>query len=377
MIERKLKSVLARWLFRNKVLIIYGARQVGKTTLVKSLLAENDSPDAYYNCEIPSVREVLTSQEPSLLRREFGNHRLIVLDEAQFVPDIGRVLKIIVDHLPDVQIVATGSSSFELAQHTSEPLTGRALTFTLFPLSYEELGQLYRPSERKAQLDTWLRYGSYPEIAQASAVDAKLLLDDLAAKYLYKDVFTFENLKRPDIIHQLLQLLAFQMSTEVSYHELANTLKINERTVSRYIDLLEKSFVIFRLPALSRNLRKEISKKKKIYFYDVGIRNSIIRQYQPVQFRPDQGALWENFLIVERMKYLQVRLSYPNQYFWRTHDQQEIDYLEESDGQLHGYEFKWQMKRKKIPPAFAQAYPNAQLHWIDTSNFEEFLLDVE
>jgi len=376
MIQRQLQAVVNRWLFRGKVIILYGARQVGKTTLAKVLLREHGGDaNAYYNCEIPSVRQVLEQQEPELLRREFGSHRLIVLDEAQYIPNIGQILKVIADHLPEVQIIATGSSSFELAQRTGEPLTGRALTFTLYPFSYEELGQLHRPSERSGLLENWLRFGTYPEIVQASQEDTKFLLDDLTARYLYKDIFVFENIRKADIVHQLLQLLAFQIGNEVSIHELALKLKVNERTVSRYIDLLEKAFVIFRLPAFSRNLRKEVSKKKKIYFYDLGVRNSIIQQYQPLKGRVDRGALWENFLVAERTKYLHARLRFPKQYFWRTHDQQELDYLEEADGQLHGYEFKWNPKKAKAPAAFAKAYPRAEVQLLHQQNFEPFLLD--
>ena len=375
MIERQLQTVINRWLFRKKVIIIYGARQVGKTTLAKTLLRQHGSDqNAYYNCEIPSVRRVLEQQEPGLLRREFGQHRLIVLDEAQYIPNIGQILKIIADHLPEVQIVATGSSSFELAQRTGESLTGRALTFTLYPLSYEELDQLYRSSERAGLLENWLRFGTYPEVVQASSEDTKFLLDDLTARYLYKDIFIFENIRKADVVHQLLQLLAFQIGSEVSIHELALKLKVNERTVSRYIGLLEKAFVIFRLPAFSRNLRKEVSKKKKIYFFDLGVRNSIIQQYQPLKDRADRGALWENFLVAERMKYLHARLQFPKQYFWRTHDQQELDYLEEADGQLHGYEFKWNPKKAKAPAAFAKAYPEAVVQVLHQQNFEDFLL---
>jgi len=376
MIQRQLQAVVNRWLFRGKVIILYGARQVGKTTLAKVLLREHGGDaNAYYNCEIPSVRQVLEQQEPELLRREFGTHRLIVLDEAQYIPNIGQILKVIADHLPEVQIIATGYSSFELAQRTGEPLTGRALTFTLYPFSYEELGQLHRPSERLGLLENWLRFGTYPEIIQASQEDTKFLLDDLTARYLYKDIFVFENIRKADIVHQLLQLLAFQIGNEVSIHELALKLKVNESTVSRYIDLLEKAFVIFRLPAFSRNLRKEVSKKKKIYFYDLGVRNSIIQQYQPLKGRVDRGALWENFLVAERTKYLHARLRFPKQYFWRTHDQQELDYLEEADGQLHGYEFKWNPKKAKAPVAFAKAYPKAEVQVLHQQNFEPFLLD--
>ncbi len=376
MVQRQLQAVVNRWLFRGKIVILYGARQVGKTTLAKVLLREHGGDlNAYYNCEIPSVRQVLEQQEPELRRREFGAHRLIVLDEAQYIPNIGQKLKVIADHLPEVQIIATGSSSFELAQRTGEPLTGRALTFTLFPFSYEELGQLHRPSERSGLLESWLRFGTYPEVVQASQEDTRFLLDDLTARYLYKDIFVFENIRKADIVHQLLQLLAFQIGSEVSIHELALKLKVNERTVSRYIDLLEKAFVIFRLPAFSRNLRKEVSKRKKIYFYDLGIRNSIIQQYQPLRGRADRGALWESFLVAERMKYLHARLQFPRQYFWRTHDQQELDYLEEADGQLHGYEFKWNPKKAKPPIAFAKAYPKAEVQVLHRQNFEPFLLD--
>lgn len=376
MIQRQLQAVVDRWLFRGKIIILYGARQVGKTTLAKTLLREHGGDlNAYYNCEIPSVRQVLEQQEPELLRREFGKHRLIVLDEAQYIPNIGQILKVIADHLPEVQIVATGSSSFELAQRTGEPLTGRALTFTLYPFSYEELGQLHRPSERSGLLESWLRFGTYPEVVQASQEDTRFLLDDLTSRYLYKDIFVFENIRKADIVHQLLQLLAFQIGSEVSIHELALKLKVNERTVSRYIDLLEKAFVIFRLPALSRNLRKEVSKKKKIYFYDLGVRNSIIQQYQSLKGRADRGALWENFLVVERMKYLHARLRFPKQYFWRTHDHQELDYVEEADGKLQGYEFKWNSKKAKMPLAFAKAYPKAEIQVLHQQNFESFLLD--
>ena len=372
MVQRQQQATIERWLFRNKIIIIYGARQVGKTTLAKSILKKYGDLKGYYNCELPSIGQLL-SYEPSLLKQEFGKNKLIVLDEAQFIADISTKLKIISDELPEVQIIATGSSSFELAQKTSEPLTVRALTFTLFPLSYQELLQSYRSGELKAKMHALLRYGSYPELVTASSEEARILLDDLAARYLYKDVLMFENLRRPESLHKLLQLLAHQIGSEVSTHELAKTLKINERTVSRYIDLLEKAFVIFSLSSLSGNLRKEISKKKKIYFYDVGIRNSIIQQYQPMELRNDKGSLWENFLIVERMKLLSSTQQNPRQYFWRTHDHQEVDYLEENDGILTAYEFKWQTKKNKIPIAFEKAYPEANFKWIDQSNFAEFI----
>ena len=373
MIQRELRSVIDSWLFKNKILIIYGARQVGKTTLAKQILNDHDARDAYYSCEIPSVRESLASKEPSILKRYFGHHKMMVLDEAQFVPEIGQILKIFSDHLPDIQIIATGSSSFELAEKTSEPLTGRALTFTLFPFSYSELGQIYRPVERKAQIDIFLTYGMYPEIIQANHKQAQILLEDLTSRYLYKDIFQFENIRKATKLEQLLQLLALQIGNLVSFHELANKLRVNERTIMRYIDILEKAFVIFRLPAYSRNPRSEVVKKKKIYFYDVGIRNGIIQQYQPLSLRIDKGGLWENFLIVERLKYLQHQLLNPKGFFWRSKTQQEVDYLEELNGELSAYEIKWSVSKKKVPTEFKRHYPTADFSWLDKDNFEAFV----
>ena len=375
MIHRVLIKSIEKWLFRGKAIVLYGARQVGKTTISKQILSSHNSERYYYNCEIPSVRQLLESKEPAVYEREFRNTEIIVLDEAQVIPDIGSILKIISDHLPELQVLATGSSSFELAQKTSEPLTGRALTFTLYPLSYAELGREFKPSELRVQLNSWLVYGTYPEIIQADDQEAQLLLDDLTSKYLYKDVLHFENLKRPDLLEKLLKLLAFQIGSEVSLHELANSLKVNEKTVSRYIDLLEKSFVIFSVTPFNRNLRKEITKKKKIYFYDVGVRNSIIKQYHSLNLRNDLGVLWENYLMVERRKYIEYKRLNRSVYFWRTHDGQEVDYIEEYNDQLFAYEFKWKQGKKKIPVAFKKAYPDAKFDWISPVNMDLFLMD--
>lgn len=364
---------MEQWLFRGKILILYGARQVGKTTLSKTFLAPFGDDGAYFNCEIQSVQSALSVQEPLALQRFIGNKKIVVLDEAQFVPGIGKVLKLLADTFPKIQIIATGSSSFELANRSAEPLTGRALTFELYPFSYAEIGQLYNPAERRAHLDFWLRYGLYPDIAFVPEEDARFLLDNLSSRYLYKDVLEFENLKRADVLVRLLQLLALQTGQLVSYHELANVLKISTPTVERYIDLLEKAFVIFRLPPFSRNLRSEIGKKNKIFFFDTGIRNSIIQQYQPVELRTDKGALWENFLVVERLKHLQARGLRPNRYFWRTMQQAEIDYVEEGDGALSAYEFKWQGKTAKVPVAFANAYPGSTFEVVHGGNFEAFI----
>lgn len=370
---RDMEQIIEKWLFRGKVIVLYGPRQVGKTTLAKTLLNKYGNQEAYFNCEIPSTREALSSKEPSQLKRVIGGAKIIVLDEAQHVPEIGLILKILIDTFPELQIITTGSSSFELADRTSEPLTGRALTFTLFPFSYHELSQAYTSTELKAQLAYWLRFGTYPEIALASESDARMLLDDITQRYLYKDVLEFENIRHADIIQKMLQMLAFQVGNEVSLQEIGNTLNLHHQTVLKYIDLLEKAFVIFRLSPFSRNLRKEITKKQKIYFFDLGIRNSLIQQLQPIEVRNDIGALWENFLIIERYKFLQRESIRPNRYFWRTYDQQEVDYLEEMDGKLSGYEFKWKLKKRKTPPAFVQAYPEASLEWIDRQNFEAFI----
>lgn len=372
-IIRSIKAQMETWLYRGKVLILYGARQVGKTTLSKSFLEPLGDQGLYLNCEIRSVQSALSVHEPAVLRRFIGNKKLVVLDEAQYVPGIGEILKLLIDTFPDMQIIATGSSSFQLANRSSEALTGRALTFELFPFSYAELAQTFAPHEQKAQLDFWLRFGFYPDIAFSSEADARVLLDNLSSRYLYQDVLEFENLKRAEVLVQLLQLLALQIGQLVSYHELANTLKISSQTVERYIELLEKAFVIFRLPPFSRNLRSEIGKKNKIFFYDIGIRNSIIQQYQPMDLRSDKGALWENFLVVERLKYLQRETWRPNRYFWRTHQDAEIDYLEERNGRLSAFEFKWQEKPARLPAAFAKAYPESDFTVVHRDNFEDFI----
>ncbi|MBK8703287.1 MAG: ATP-binding protein [Saprospiraceae bacterium] len=321
-ITRSIKTQMEGWLYRGKVLILYGARQVGKTTLSKSFLEPLGDQGLYLNCEIQSVQSALSIREPAVLRRFIGNKKLVVFDEAQYVPGIGEILKLLIDTFPDMQIIATGSSSFQLADRSSEALTGRALTFELYPFSYTELSQAFAPHELKAQLDFWLRFGFYPDIAFSSETDARTLLDNLSSRYLYQDVLEFENLKRAEVLVQLLQLLALQIGQLVSYH-----------------------------------------KKNKIFFYDIGIRNSIIQQYQPMELRSDKGALWENFLVVERLKRLQQLTLRSNRYFWRTYQDAEIDYIEERDGRLSAYEFKWQNKPARLPVAFANAYPGAILRW--------------
>lgn len=283
---------------------------------------------------------------------------LVVLDEAQSIPDIGLKLKIIIDTFLENQIIATGSSSFDLANRISEPLTDRMRKYTLYPFSFNEISRVYSLTEVMAQQDRYLRFGLYPEVNDKNEDDATEELNELASNYLYKDVLQYQSIKKPDLVVDLLRALALQLGSEVSIHELAKLLKQNSHTVLRYIELLEKSFVIFRLRAFSRNMRTEISKTRKIYFFDPGIRNSLTRNYNPLALRNDTGGLWENFCILERMKYLENNRKFVNTYFWRTYNQQEIDYIEEFGGMLHAYEFKYSSSKKaKVPKTFSTSYP--------------------
>lgn len=374
---RELQPYLESWLFKNKVLTLFGARQVGKTTLAKRILKKYGNPADYYNCDIPSVAARFAVPEPVLLKRMLGDAKFIVIDESQKVAGIGLTLKVLHDTMPEVQILATGSSSFSLRNATSEPLTGRGIEFMLLPFSLRELEQVYKPHEIDAILPSFLRYGFYPEIAGKPEREQEALLDNLASKYLYKDILEFENLKKPDLLLNLLQLLAFQTGNEVSRNELAVKLHTSRETVERYLDLLEKAFVIFRLKPLARNQRNEIARKEKIYFYDVGIRNSIISAFQPLELRTDTGALFENCMIIERLKFLEAHGIKRNLWFWRTHDQKEIDYIEEHNGRFHAYEFKWgkgKIKRSVIE-RFSGLYGTVEFKVITPDNRFEMFLD--
>lgn len=376
-IRRSIQDTLENWLFKGKILTIYGARQVGKTTLVKKILQQYGDEKDYYNCDLLNIRQSLQKEDASALKRIFGKSRLVVIDEAQRIENIGLTLKILHDTCPDLQIIATGSSSFDLSNKISEALTGRSILFTLFPLSLSELSSYHRPVDIDSLLEFLLRFGSYPDIIDRSENDAIVLLDNLAGNYLYKDILEFEQIKKPDMLLKLLQLLSFQLGNEVSRHELATKLSINRDTVERYLDLLEKTFVIFRLKSFSRNLRNELTKKEKIYFYDLGIRNSLIARYNPLAFREDMGALWENFCIMERSKFIQTRQGKRNQYFWRTHDKKEIDYIEEYEGRIQGYEFKWTRNKAKKPDIFLAAYPNSSIRLINKHNYWKLHEDHE
>lgn len=373
LIKRDLEEIIKKRLFKGKVIILYGARQVGKTTLVKNILTAYSNDGRYFNCEILSVQKNLETLEPEKIKAFLGEYKLIVLDEAQKIPNIGMVLKIMIDTYPDMQIIATGSSSFELANTVSEPLTGRHFTCTLYPLSVHEISGGQGASLVESKLESLLRFGSYPEVFSLSIDNARERLDEIASDYLYKDVLAFEGMRKSDTVKNLLQLLALQLGQEVSYAELAQQLSVNRITVQRYLDILEKSFVVFRLRAFSRNHRKEISKSVKVYFYDLGLRNSIIQNYNDLDLRTDKGALWENFCIIERQKMNALHKAQTNTYFWRTYAQKEVDYIEESEGQIRGYEFKWNADKSFSPPQEFMKNYQATVEKIDTGNYWKFL----
>lgn len=372
-LQRNIEATIKDRLFQGKVVIIYGARQVGKTTLVKKMLKEYSGNGQYFSCEKTSVQKGLEIIEPERIKAFFGDATLIILDEAQKISHIGMVLKVMVDHYPDIQIIATGSSSFELADQVSEPLTGRNFTFTLYSFSVSEIQGNKGFSLVESKLENLLRFGSYPEVFFLSEDAAKERLDELASDYLYKDVLSFDGVKKAEIIRNLLQLLALQLGQEVSYQELAQQLGINRITVQKYIDILEKSFVVFKLRAFARNKRKEIAKSVKIYFYDLGLRNSIIQNYNALSLRTDVGALWENFCIMERKKLNEQKRKQANMYFWRTYTQKEVDYVEEAEGMIRGFEFKWHAEKKSArPKEFREAY-QATVEQVDRGNYWKFL----
>lgn len=372
-LPRLIQSQIEKRLFKSKVIVIYGARQVGKTTLVKRIFEEYKDEKLYLNCELLSVQQGLSVPEAEKLKSYLGDSKLVILDEAQKITNIGLILKILIDTYPDIQIIATGSSSFDLANRINEPLTGRTWTFTLYPFSISEIKQQNSRFEIEAKIENILRFGFYPEVFFLSDDDARNRLDEISSNYLYKDILSFEGIKKSSIIVNLLQLLALQLGNEVSYNELAKQLGVDRLTIQKYLDLLEQSFVIFTLRSFSRNLRKEISKSVKIYFYDLGIRNSLIQNFNQLGIRNDLGALWENFCIVERIKRNSNNNIFANYYFWRTYSQKEVDYIEERDGKLFAFEFKWSAKKKKIPQEFLNTYDNSEFEIINKENYWEFV----
>ena len=375
MIERTLKQQILKNFKRNKIIILIGSRQVGKTTLAEMISNEFKNKFIWFNGDEPDVRSQLTDVTSTQLRTLIGKNELIIIDEAQRIKNIGLTLKLIYDNITKVKILATGSSSFELTSEINEPLTGRKREYFLYSLSYQEMLDQTNLLEVRRMLEHHLIYGYYPEVV-TNPGEEKNILNEISQSYLYKDVLSYGNIKKPLALEKLVQAIALQLGQEVNYHELGQTVGVDNETIERWINLLEKSFVIFRLSSFSRNLRNEIKKGKKIYFYDNGIRNAIINNFNPLSLRTDIGALWENFLINERAKNNQNANRFVNKYFWRTNSQREIDYIEDYGGKLHAYEFKWNPNKKvKFPKSFLDNYPNSEIKVINRDNFEEFVLD--
>lgn len=373
MIKRTLQQTVSDKLFNGKAIVIFGARQVGKSSLLKEMFG--DRKDAIWlDGDLVENQVLFDNLTVAGAKNVIGNARIVIIDEAQSILNIGTKLKLFTDHFPEIQLIATGSSSFDLANKINEPLTGRKWEYMLFPLSFEEMVQYHSLLEEHKQLNQRLIFGYYPDVVCHSdkSID---LLKQLATSYLYKDVLQWERLKKSDKLMKLLQALAFQVGSQVSYSELGQICGLDNKTVEKYITLLEQAYVIFRLPSFSRNLRKELKFSKKIYFYDNGIRNTLISNFNAVEFRQDIGILWENFIVAERMKRNIYAGFYAQTYFWRTQDQKEIDYLEENNGKLFAYEFKWSSRKKtKIPTSFAETYPEAQFQCITPDNYWDFLM---
>lgn len=365
---------LNKYLKPNKALIIYGPRQVGKTTLLQDFLAATKLKYKLDSGDNIQTQHILGSQDFNLIREYAQGYELVAIDEAQRIKNIGLGLKIIVDQMPGIKVVATGSSSFELSGQVGEPLTGRKITLTLYPVSQIELSRLYNPYEIKNKLEEWLIFGGYPEVVAAANKTEKIkLLEEIVQAYLLKDILNLEKVKSSKMLLDLLRLLAFQVGSEVSLTELARQIGIDYKTVARYLDLFEKSFVIYNLRGFSRNLRKEITKKSKYYFYDNGVRNAVISNFNNLELRNDAGMLWENFLFIERLKKRNYQSIYANDYFWRTWDQKEIDLVEEREGKLFGYEFKWGKKSLRPPKQWGEAYPDSEFAIISPENYLEFI----
>lgn len=360
---------------KNKVLIIYGPRQVGKTTLVKEFLGKTTLDYLYFTGDEIDFARDFGSCDLSLIKKIIGNNNLLVIDEAQKIENIGRALKLVVDNIENVFVIATGSSSFDLANATDEPLTGRKNIARLYPISLMELSHKNTAYEIYEQIDDFLIYGMYPNIISYDSYEKKQRrLLEIKDAYLIKDILAFQKVKSSKKIIDLLKLIAFQVGSQVSTSELSKSLGVDHKVVSRYLDLLEKSFVLFRLDGFSRNLRKEVSKMSKYYFYDTGIRNALISNFNSLDNRDDGGQLWENFVIAERIKHNAYKKIHANYYFWRTYDQKEIDFIEEREGKLFGYEIKWKREKKKVPVEWLESYKNAEYSVFDRENYSNFIM---
>ncbi len=371
MYKRQLVKKLENRLGKGKAIVVLGPRQVGKTTLIHNLL--KDKAYLFLNADDPQVRNSLTNPNTAELRLIIGDYRYLFIDEAQLIPNIGRTLKIITDMMQEVQLIVSGSSSLDLSSQLNEPLTGRKREFQLFPISWKELEEKEGFLEAKQQLKHRLIYGFYPEVLNSKGAEVEVL-KELMSSYLYKDILALGGIRKPQFLEKLVKALALQLGSEVSYNELAQLVGVDKNTISNYIDLLEKGFVLFRLGSFSGNIRNEIKTNQKIYFYDVGIRNAAIGNFSAIENRSDVGGLWENFLIAERMKQIAYSGHIQSNYFWRTKQQQEIDWVEETGGEIKGFEFKWNPKAKvRIPQKFMETY-HAEVKVYNSENFRDFIV---
>lgn len=372
MIDRFLSETIKNKLFKGKVIILLGARQVGKTTMLKEILTKNEGV-LWLNGDELQVQNLFNNASADRLLSEFGNHKIVILDEAQRIKDIGLRLKLIADSDSDIQVIATGSSTFDLANKVNEPLTGRKWEYRMFPLSFGEMVAHHGKMKEMRMLSRRIVYGYYPEVVMNDGNEVEIL-KLLTDAYLYKDILSWENIKHPDKLQILLRALAYQVGSQVSFNELSQMCSLDNKTVERYVTLLEQCYIIFRLPSFSRNLRHELKTSRKIYFYDNGIRNALIADFNAPEIRQDIGALWENFVIAERMKNNEYHHRWVNSYFWRTKQQQEVDYLEEGGGKLTAYEIKWNPRAKaSLTKTFTEAYPNTDFHVITPENITDFL----
>ncbi len=369
LLKRELQDSIESRMFKGRAIVVYGARQVGKTTLLK-MIANHYKDVLFLNCDEPDIITGLSQKTSTALKEYIGNHRLVILDEAQRIENIGLIIKLLVDNFPEIQVIASGSSSFDLSDKIKEPLTGRKFEFYLYPFSLREISQLYDRVDLFRIIEARMIYGMYPSLIDTN--DGQYL-KQITSDYLYKDVLSYSRIRSHEAVIRLLQALALQIGGEVSYTELSGLTGIDKKTVEAYINVLEKSFVIFRLMPFSRNLRNELKKTRKIYFYDLGIRNAIINNFNPLSLRADAGQIFENFVISERIKYNNNMGNVPNIYFWRTKQQQEIDYIEEASGKLSAYEIKYQFKKIKMPRLWKDAYPDASFEVITMDNFLDFI----
>ena len=371
MYSRLIRDRINKRIDSGKAIVVIGPRQVGKTTLIESILETKDF--LLLDGDDPKTRTLLSEPNTEQIRAILGKSKYVFIDEAQRIDGIGLTMKIITDRFKDVQLFASGSSSFDLQNKINEPLTGRKWEYQLFPISWEEYEKHHGYLYAEQNLENRLLYGFYPDVLNNTG-DEVSILRNLVNSYLYKDILAFANIRKPEVLEKLVQALALQMGSEVNYSELSQIVNIDKNTISKYIDILQKGYIVFKLNSFSRNVRNEIKTNKKIYFYDNGIRNMIIGNFNPIELRTDKGALWENFLISERIKQIEYKQSLSHIYFWRTKQQQEVDFVEENSGKILGFEFKWNRKKNtKLPKTFTETY-NAESRIIDKNNFREFVV---